>query len=208
MKYVNLFLKRSIDILGSGIGLIIILPLLIIVAALIKITSPGPVFFLQERLGRNGKVFRIIKFRTMVTDAEHIGDGLFVSSGQDNRITKFGRILRNSSLDELPQLINVISGTMSLVGPRPPVTYFPYNGYSDYPEWAKKRFQMRPGITGLAQIKTRTQVSWDSRIRIDNDYIDHFSFILDLKILIRTFINVIKKDNVYPEDIDKLKNNN
>src|SRR5690554_49717 len=131
MRYLNLFLKRLIDLVGSGIGLIIISPFLIIIALLIKTTSTGPVFFTQERLGKNGRVFKIIKFRTMVVNAEKLGDGLRVKDNSDSRITKIGRFLRSTSLDELPQLINVIKGEMSLVGPRPPVPYHPYK-YEDY----------------------------------------------------------------------------
>jgi len=197
MKGFNLFLKRLIDFLGSLIGIVIISPLLLIIALSIKLTSKGPVFFRQERLGKNGKVFKIFKFRTMVVNAENIGDGLTVKSESDNRITKVGRILRKTSLDELPQLINVIRGEMSLVGPRPPVTYFPYNRYEDYPDWAKKRFLMHPGMTGLAQVTVRNSVTWDERIVVDNKYIDHFNVWLDIKILFATFMKIFKSENIY-----------
>jgi lipopolysaccharide/colanic/teichoic acid biosynthesis glycosyltransferase len=197
MKEFNLFLKRLIDFLGSLIGIVIISPLLLIIALYIKLTSKGPVFFRQERLGKNGEVFKIFKFRTMVVNAENIGDGLTVKSESDNRITKVGRILRKTSLDELPQLINVIRGEMSLVGPRPPVTYFPYNGYEDYPDWAKKRFLMHPGMTGLAQVTVRNSVTWDERIVVDNKYIDHFNVWLDIKILFATFMKIFKSENIY-----------
>ena len=145
MRELNLFIKRIIDILGSLIGMIILLPLFIIIAILIKLTSEGPVFFRQERLGKDGKVFKILKFRTMVVNAEKIGDGLKVKSENDSRITKIGRFLRATSLDELPQLWNVFIGQMSLVGPRPPATYFPYDGYENYPDWTKKGSQCVQG---------------------------------------------------------------
>lgn len=197
MRTVNLFFKRLIDIIGSFIGIIILSPILLIISVLIKITSKGPVFFKQERLGKNGKVFKIIKFRTMIVNAEKIGDGLAVKSENDNRITKVGKFLRRTSLDELPQLINVLIGDMSLVGPRPPVTYYPYNGYENYPDWAKKRFTMRPGVTGLTQITVRNSVSWDERIRIDVKYISKFTLFLDLIILCKTIFKVFKRENIY-----------
>lgn len=197
MRDLNLFIKRLIDFFGSLVGIIIISPILIIIAFLIKITSKGPIFFKQKRLGKGGKVFKIIKFRTMVVNAENIGDGLTVKSDNDDRITKVGKILRATSLDELPQLFNVILGQMSLVGPRPPVTYFPYDGYDNYPEWAKKRFSMRPGVTGLTQVTVRNSVSWDERIVVDNKYIDNFNVWLDIKILFRTFIKIFRSENIY-----------
>ncbi len=197
MRKVNLLIKRFVDILGSFIGIIILSPLFILVAICIKVTSEGPVFFKQKRLGKDGKVFDIIKFRTMIVNAEKIGDGLTVKSEDDPRITKVGKLLRKTSLDELPQLINVLKGDMSLVGPRPPATYFPYDGYENYPEWAKRRFDMRPGMTGLAQITVRNSVVWDKRIVIDNIYIDEFNILLDTKILLLTVARIIKPQNIY-----------
>jgi len=197
VRKVNLLIKRFVDILGSFIGIIILSPLFILVAICIKVTSEGPVFFKQKRLGKDGKVFDIIKFRTMIVNAEKIGDGLTVKSEDDPRITKVGKLLRKTSLDELPQLINVLKGDMSLVGPRPPVTYFPYDGYENYPEWAKRRFDMRPGMTGLAQITVRNSVVWDKRIVIDNIYIDEFNILLDTKILLLTVARIIKPQNIY-----------
>lgn len=185
------------DFFGSLVGIIIISPILIIIAIAIKLTSEGPVFFKQDRLGKDGKAFKIIKFRTMVVNAEHIGDGLIVTSESDNRITKVGKFLRKTSLDELPQLFNVLVGQMSLVGPRPPVTYHPYDGYENYPEWAKKRFIMRPGVTGLTQVTVRNSVEWNDRIVVDNKYIDSFNIWLDIKILFNTFFKVSKPENIY-----------
>ena len=206
MRTVNLALKRLIDLFGSGIGLVILSPFLLIISVLIKITAPGPVFFKQERLGYKGKVFKIIKFRTMVVNAEKQGDGLFVYGTNDSRITGIGRILRKTSLDELPQLANVFKGDMSLVGPRPPVTYFPYDGYENYPDWAKKRFEMRPGITGLAQVRTRTTAPWDERIVIDNEYVEKFSVLFDIKILFKTVFAVLGNKNIYPESKEQINN--
>ncbi|NLK29174.1 MAG: sugar transferase [Clostridiales bacterium] len=204
MRNLNLLIKRLIDFFGSLFGIIILSPLLFIIALSIKLTSKGPVFFKQERLGKNGKIFKILKFRTMVVNAEKIGDGLSVKNDNDNRITKIGKILRSTSLDELPQLFNVILGQMSLVGPRPPVTYFPYDGYGNYPKWAKKRFTMRPGMTGLTQITVRNSVSWDERIKVDNKYIDSFNVCFDIKLLFGTFVRIFKSENIY---MDKSKVN-
>jgi len=203
----NLALKRIVDIFGSLVGLVILLPLMIIIAILIKLTSEGPVIFKQERLGKNGRVFKIYKFRTMVVNAENIGDGLTVKSESDSRITKVGRILRKTSLDELPQLFNVLVGHMSLVGPRPPVTYHPYDGYNSYPNWAKKRFKMKPGVTGLAQITVRNSATWDERIKVDNEYIDKFNIWLDIKILFMTIKSVFKSQNIYSNESNREEKN-
>lgn len=196
-KLINLFLKRIMDLLGSFIGLILLSPLFLIVTIAIKIDSRGPVFFKQERLGKKGKVFKIWKFRTMVVNAENIGDGLTVKSDDDNRITKVGKFLRKTSLDEIPQLINVFIGNMSFVGPRPPVSYFPYDGYKNYPKWMKDRFLMKPGITGLAQILYRNNANWDQRIFLDVKYIVKFNVLLDIKLLIQTVFKIFKKESVY-----------
>ena len=197
MRKINLCVKRCIDFVGSLIGIVVLSPVFLVIAIMIKTSSEGPVFFKQERLGKDGKVFKIIKFRIMIVNAEHIGDGLRVREGDDPRITKIGRVLRKTSLDELPQLLNVLNGSMSLVGPRPPATYHPYAGYKAYPDWAKKRFQMRPGITGLAQATVRNSASWDERIRIDNQYVDRFDIWLDIKILCMTVMRVVKSEDIY-----------
>lgn len=186
MRKIQLVCKGIFDFVACLIGLIIISPLFLVICCAIKVDDPGPIFFKQKRIGKNGRVFEIIKFRTMIVNAEKIGDGLVVQSEDDPRITRVGKLLRQISLDELPQLLNVIMGQMSLIGPRPPVTYHPYNGYDDYPERAKKRFQMRPGITGLAQVEKRNSATWDERIEIDIKYVDNFSLLLDLQILLRT----------------------
>lgn len=190
------YIKRILDFILSLIALIVLSPVLLIVAVLIKCTSKGTIFFLQERLGKNGKVFKIIKFRTMVMNAENIGDGLKVNSEGDSRITKIGKVLRKTSLDELPQLINVIKGDMAIVGPRPPVTYHPHK-YEDYPENQIKRFDVRPGITGLAQVKYRNSASWDERIVVDCEYVKNITLAKDVKIIFQTVKKVLKTESIY-----------
>ena len=196
-KELQFALKRLFDVLGAIGGLVVLFPVLILISVLIKLDSPGPVFFLQQRLGRRGQPFPIIKFRTMVVNAERMGAGLRVTTDEDPRITKVGKILRSTSLDELPQLINVLKGDMSLVGPRPPVTYHPYDGYDNYPELAKKRFQVRPGLTGLAQVTVRNSATWDERIKIDVDYVEGFCLWGDVKILVRTAQRVFSRESIY-----------
>lgn len=206
MRALNLFFKRLIDILGSVIGGLIISPILIIIALAIKFTSKGPVFFRQERLGKNGRVFKILKFRTMVVNAEKIGDGLFVKTERDSRITRIGRLLRATSLDELPQLWNVIVGDMSLVGPRPPVPHHPYR-YEDYNDYQRKRFAMKPGMTGLTQVTVRNSVPWDERIPVDVEYVETFNIWTDLKIIFKTLQKMFMKESIYT-NTDKKKANN
>ncbi len=198
MRRVQLICKHIFDFLASLLGLVIVSPLFLAICIAIKINDPGSAFFRQKRIGKDGKTFEIIKFRTMVLNAEKLGDGLVVQSEDDPRITKVGKLLRKTSLDELPQLFNILLGQMSLIGPRPPVTYHPYNGYENYPERAKKRFQMRPGITGLAQVEKRNSATWDERIEIDIDYVENFSLLLDLKILFKT-LSSMKYTEEYTE---------
>lgn len=196
----QLGIKLIMDIVLSSVVIILLSPVMLLISLSIKLSSKGPIFFTQKRLGKDGSSFRIYKFRTMIMDAEKIGDGLRVHSDSDNRITKVGSFLRKTSLDELPQLFNVLKRDMSLVGPRPPVTYHPYDGYVNYPEWAKKRFTMKPGITGLAQVTVRNAVSWDERIKYDNKYIKNFSLWLDIKILIATIKKIIIPSSIYLEE--------
>src|SRR5690625_1515845 len=198
MRQFNLLIKRIIDLFGSLIGIIILSPILIIISLAIKLTSKGLVFFRQERLGRNGKVFKIIKFRTMVDNAEKVGTGIKTYDG-DPRITKVGDILRKTSLDELPQLFNVIGGSMSIVGPRPPVPYHPRE-YRDYPEHQIQRFEVKQGITGYAQVKGRNLLTWDERIKYDVEYVKRQSTFLDFKIIILTIIKVFKKEDIHSEN--------
>nr|WP_282580104.1 sugar transferase [Natroniella sulfidigena] len=188
-----MIIKRVVDFIGSLFGLIILFPLFILIGVAIKLDSKGPIFFKQDRLGKDGQVFKIYKFRTMVQNAEDKGSGLFTSKG-DPRITKVGKFLRKTSLDELPQLINVIKGEMSLVGPRPPVPYHPYE-YNEYSEEQKLRFCVLPGITGYAQIKGRNHLSWDSRIEKDIWYVRNYSIFLDIRIILFTFKKVFCGNN-------------
>lgn len=197
MRYLNLVLKRMIDLIGSFLGIFILFPFLVLTAVLIKRDSNGPVFFRQKRIGRDGIIYNIIKFRTMINDAEHTGDGLSIKDENDPRITHVGSFLRRTSIDELPQLMNVLLGEMSLVGPRPPLPNIPYEGYEEYPEWTKARFTMRPGITGLAQIEVRNSVVWDQRIEYDIQYVNDFNIFLDIKILLRTVKKIFRTEDIY-----------
>lgn len=190
------FFKSIFDFVLAFLLLVLLLPIFIIIIIAIKLNSKGSAFFVQERLAKNGAIFKIIKFRTMVEGAQSIGDGIRVTEG-DNRITKIGAFLRSTSLDELPQLINILKGEMSFVGPRPPLPFHPYNGIENYPVNFQKRFLLKPGITGLAQVRLRNSVSWDGRILVDLEYIDKVSFIFDIKILFLTMFSVVKKDNIY-----------
>ena len=193
-------IKRLLDIVISGIALIVLAPFFLIISLGIIVSAKSAPFFLQNRIGMNGKTFKIIKFQTMVPNAEHMGAGVHVEGEADDRITKIGRILRRTSIDELPQLVNVLQGTMSLVGPRPPVTYIPYDGYGNYPDWAKKRFDVRPGITGWSQVINRNAVTWDEAIRYDNEYVDRLSLAMDSKIIFGTIEQIFKHDGIYNSD--------
>jgi lipopolysaccharide/colanic/teichoic acid biosynthesis glycosyltransferase len=195
MKSTQLIVKKTFDILISIILLILLSPLLLFISILIKLDSKGSVLFIQERLGKDGKVFKIYKFRTMCENAINIGSGIYTDE-DDSRITKVGAILRKTSFDELPQLINVLKGEMSLIGPRPPVTDHPYK-YEDYNDIQKIRFSFLPGITGYAQINGRANISWNERIKLDVKYVKNYSLLLDIKILFLTIYKVIKKENVY-----------
>lgn len=210
MKYsLNKILKRLIDLFLSILLIILLFPIFIIIAFLIKIDSKGPIFFKQRRLGLNGKVFLIYKFRSMVENAEFMGTGLF-NLENDPRVTRIGRILRNYSLDELPQLINVIKGELSLVGPRPPVEY-ELGKYENFDDKLKKRFTVKPGITGLAQINGRNQLSWDEKIIYDLEYIEKFNkygILYDIVILFKTFIKVFKREGIYENYENIIKDSN
>ena len=173
--------------------MIILSPILLIVAILVKLTSKGPILFKQERIGLRGKVFRILKFRSMCVGAEQQEGGVYSGKG-DKRVTKIGRILRATSLDELPQLINVLKGDMSFIGPRPPLTYHPWK-FEEYTEEQKRMFNVRPGITGWAQVHGRKEVEWHKRIELNVWYVDHVSFWLDIKIFFMTIGKVFTNAN-------------
>ncbi|MBO5480989.1 MAG: sugar transferase [Clostridia bacterium] len=178
------FFKRFFDIILALLLLIVTSPILLIVALAIKLTSKGPIIFKQERIGRKGKVFKIYKFRSMCVGAEQQGSGVYSEKG-DKRVTKVGRILRATSLDELPQLMNILKGDMSFIGPRPPLTYHPWP-YDRYTQEQLRMFEMRPGITGWAQVNGRKAVEWHKRIELNVWYIDHVSLWLDIKICFKT----------------------
>lgn len=189
------FWKRFLDILLSLLALTILWPLMLVVAALIKLTSPGPVLFRQQRLGLNGKTFSIYKFRSMTVNAEHTGSGVY-SEKDDPRVTKIGKFIRAASIDELPQLVNILRGDMSIVGPRPPLTYHPWP-IEEYSEEQRHMFDVRPGITGWAQVNGRKGVEWHRRIQLNVWYTQNASLALDVKILCMTVLKVLRsEDNV------------
>ncbi|MCK4257781.1 MAG: sugar transferase [Halanaerobiales bacterium] len=189
------YIKCLLDFILDLVGVIVISPLLLIIALLIKIESKGPVFFLQDRLGQNGKMFKIFKFRTMVNGAINMGSGLRTDEG-DPRITKIGNILRKTSLDEIPQIINILKGEMSIIGPRPPVPYHPRR-YEEYTNEQKRRFTVKPGISGYAQIILRNSSTWDERIELDLEYVERMSIVFDLYISFMSVWVVLKRKNVY-----------
>lgn len=182
-------IKRVLDIVISLTVLAISAIPMLIVALLIRMESPGPAIFRQERIGKNGKVFEFLKFRSMCLGAEHTGTGVY-SDRNDTRVTRLGKILRATSIDELPQLINILKGDMSLIGPRPPLTYHPWP-YGEYTQEQKRMFEVRPGITGWAQVHGRKGVEWHHRIELNVWYVDHVSFWLDVKIFFTTIYKVL-----------------
>jgi len=188
-------IKRIMDVFFSAILLILGAIPLLIVALVVKLESPGPALFKQERLGMDGKVFRIYKFRSMVVGAEKQGSGVY-SGKNDARVTKVGKIIRATSIDELPQLINILKGEMSFIGPRPALTYHPWP-FEEYTDEQKKMFAVRPGMTGWAQVNGRKKVEWSRRIEMNVWYVENMSFLLDLQIFYKTIFKVITNaDNV------------
>lgn len=180
--------KRGLDILFSSVMLVIGAIPLLITALIIKIDSPGPAIFKQKRLGAGGKVFEMLKFRSMVVNAEHTGSGVYSGKG-DARVTRVGKFIRAASIDELPQLINIFKGDMSFIGPRPALTYHPWP-FEEYTDDQRHMFDVRPGITGWAQINGRKEVEWTKRIELNIWYVNHMSFLLDLRIFIKTVFKV------------------
>ena len=188
MRTIQLILKRIIDIFISVTGLVVLSPIFLLISIMIYFKLGSPVFFIQKRPGKNEKIFKMIKFRTMLDAKDKKGNLL----PDKKRLTSFGKFLRSSSLDELPELINVLKGEMSLVGPRPLlVEYLPR-----YNEHQARRHEMRPGITGLAQVNGRNAISWEDKFDYDVKYIDNFSLLLDLKIIIKTFSKVFKREDI------------
>lgn len=202
MRNFQLGIKRVFDIVASLLMIIIltVIPVLIVVPILIKLTSKGPAVFIQERMGKDGKVFKIYKFRTMALPPEGTyseGGKLYLPNGEllppsSTRITKVGAFLRKTSIDELMQLFNILNGTMSFVGPRPTL---PYQAES-YTEEQRRRFEMRPGVTGWAQVNGRNDLTWTEKIEFDLEYIENFSLWMDIKILLRTVLVVLKMDQI------------
>lgn len=178
--------KRVLDVIMAVTLLILLSPLMVVIAVAVRFDSHGPVLFRQKRLGKGQKCFTMYKFRSMIVGAEQLGTGNVCLPG-DDRITRVGRFLRASSLDELPQLFNVIKGDMSLVGPRPPLTYYP----ESYDRRQTRMFEVRPGITGLAQVNGRKQVPWPQRIEMNIYYVDNISFSLDCRIVAKTIVKVL-----------------
>lgn len=189
-----LIVKRIFDIIFSFLLLVILFPLLVIISILIKIDSKGPIFFIQERAGLKGKPFKIYKFRTMIPNAVNIGNGIYTAEN-DPRITRVGKFLRRTSLDELPQLFNILKGDMSIIGPRPTLMY----QIEQYNNEQRKRLNMKPGVTGLAQVNGRNSLSWPERIKYDIYYVENWSLWLDIKILIKTIKVVLTGEGLYGE---------
>ena len=190
--------KRILDLLFSFFLLLVgALPMLL-VGILVRLDSPGPAIFKQVRLGRGGKPFSMYKFRSMAVNSEHTGSGVY-SGRDDPRVTRVGRILRMTSIDELPQLVNILKGDMSFIGPRPPLTYHPWP-FEKYTPEQKKRFSVRPGVTGWAQVNGRKTVAWEQRLKYDVEYTEKMSFGFDMKIFGMTIKNVLaRKDNLNTE---------
>ena len=194
------FFKRSFDIISASIGILFLLPLFIVLAILVKLDSKGPIFFSHKRIGKNGKIIGIYKFRSMVSNSEEIFKNFTEEQKKefeknfklddDPRITKIGWFLRKTSLDELPQLLNIIKGDMSVVGPRPIVRA----EVEKYGVCADKLFSVKPGLTGFWQANGRSDTTYEERVQMDMYYIDNRSFLLDIRIILKTVISVIRKE--------------
>ncbi len=187
------FGKRALDIVASAVALVLLSPLLLGVALAVRLTSPGPALFRQRRLGLHGKEFTIYKFRSMKVGAEHTGSGVYSEKG-DPRVTKVGKLIRATSIDELPQLFNILKGDMAIIGPRPPLTYHPWP-FEQYTAEQLRMFEVRPGVTGWAQVNGRKTVEWHRRIELNVYYAEHCSLAFDLKILWLTVKRVVRNDD-------------
>lgn len=198
---IYLFFKRTIDILGSGIGLIILSPIFILVALAIKIEDPkGKVFFVQERCGKNNKLFKMYKFRSMISNAEELleeliceneMDGPVFKIKEDPRITRVGRFIRKTSIDELPQLFNILMGDMSIVGPRPAIPH----EVAEYNEYQKQRLLVKPGLTCIWQVSGRNSIGFDEWVDMDLEYIEKRNLWMDVKLIFKTVGVLFGDDN-------------
>ncbi len=201
--YNQMVIKYAVDKVFALLLLLILSPLWLAIMLAIKLDDGGPVFFTQSRLGKGGKIFKIYKFRTMIVGADQFLDEHGRVVGK-NRITRVGKFLRSLSLDELPQLINILKGEMSIIGPRPALPAH----YPRYTDHQKRRLLMKPGVTGLAQINGRNTLKWSQRIKYDVWYIEHYSLWLDLKILLRTIKVILLREGVVldrnPHEVDDL----
>ncbi len=201
-----LYVKRFFDIVISAIMLVILAPVMLIVAIAIKLDSKGEVIFKQNRLTKDGKVFQMYKFRSMCQNAQNMGTGINNYEG-DFRVTRVGNFIRKTSLDELPQLVNVLKGDMSLIGPRPPVEKLSLGEYKDLTPEYKKRFQVQGGITGLAQVNGRNELPWKEKIIFDNEYVDRLKqegIKVDLEILFKTVAVVCGRKGIMEEKDEAL----
>lgn len=182
------YIKRALDLILSLLAIVVLSPIMLITFIAIKLETKGPAIFSQTRLGAGGKEFKIYKFRSMVDGFEHTGSGVY-SDKNDARVTKVGKIIRATSIDELPQLFNILKGDMALIGPRPPLTYHPWP-IDEYSDEQLRMFEVRPGITGWAQVNGRKNVEWNRRIELNVWYVDNISFALDIKIFFMTVFKV------------------
>ena len=194
------FFKRLFDIIGAILLLPFVLLVIVIFAPIIYFTNKGPIFYCGERMGKNGQAFKMFKFRSMYVNAPDIRneDGSTFNSDKDKRVTPIGSLLRKTSLDEFPQFLNVLIGDMSFIGPRPTLTTLPYE---EYDEILKKRVSVRPGVTGYSQAFYRNSISQAEKYKLDCDYVDHLTFMLDVTLLFYTFYSVILRKNIntYPK---------
>lgn len=187
-KSIQYFIKRTFDIIASLGGLIVFSPIILVVAILVRVNLGSPILFTQDRVGKNNKIFKMMKFRTMKDGVDKYGKLL----PDSERLTNFGKILRSTSLDELPELVNILKGDMSLIGPRPLlVEYLPL-----YSEEQKRRHDVLPGLTGWAQINGRNAISWGEKFKLDVYYVDNWSIGLDIKIFFLTFYKLLKRDGI------------
>lgn len=191
MKSIEFVVKRLFDFVMSALMIVILIPVLLIIPVAIRLTSKGPAVFMQKRVGKNGKEFEIYKFRTMLIPEERIDKNGNVLEPNDS-ITKVGAFLRRTSLDELPQLFNILKGDMSFVGPRPMIP----SQVAKISEYHKTRHKMRPGVTGLAQVNGRNDLTWDKKLEFDMQYVEHFSLAMDISIFIKTVRVVLLHEGI------------